>query len=110
MPLTDREKLILCQIGSDLYGIAKPTRFDLDATFVKVRRSALEAFADKLKAVRQENMNASSLLSITQPEHLFPGDEGEAKSLYRELSKRWHPDVPSGDESVVAWQNRVFVR
>jgi hypothetical protein len=45
-------------------------------------------------------MNADTLLSITEPEHLFPGDEGEAKSLYRELSKKWHPDVPSGDVKI----------
>jgi rRNA maturation protein Nop10 len=53
MPLTDREKQVLCTIGSELYEIAKPTRFDMDSVFVKVRRSALEAFADKLKAIRQ---------------------------------------------------------
>lgn len=40
-------------------------------------------------------MDAAAILAIpeSQPERLFPNSEDEAKSLFRDMAKRWHPDV-----------------
>lgn len=46
-------------------------------------------------------MKADTIIAITQPERLFPGDLAAAKQRYRALSKQWHPDH-GGDALVFA--------
>lgn len=40
-------------------------------------------------------MDATAILAIpeSQPERLFPNSEDEAKKLFRDMAKQWHPDV-----------------
>jgi hypothetical protein len=46
-------------------------------------------------------VTAATILAITQPEQLFPGDLAAAKKQYRTLSRQWHPDF-GGDATVFA--------
>lgn len=46
--------------------------------------------------------SAGTLLGIMRPEDLFPGDVDKAKKLFRDLSRRWHPDKPDGSTEVFA--------
>lgn len=53
-------------------------------------------------------MTELELLSITQPEKLFPGSKTEAQKLYRQLAKVWHPDVPGGNGNVFAHVHDLY--
>lgn len=48
-----------------------------------------------------ENLNANDILSIPQdqPERLFPRDKSGIKSIFRKLSKKWHPDTNPGNKA-----------
>lgn len=55
-------------------------------------------------------LTSSQLLAIpdSEPERLFPNDPVEAKALYRQLSKDWHPDRSSGNNDVAAKVNVLY--
>lgn len=53
-------------------------------------------------------MTANELLAITRPERLFPGDPAEARKRYRELTKQWHPDLPTGKHEVFAHVTQLY--
>jgi len=48
------------------------------------------------------SLTKSELLSISRPEQLFPGNLDSLKRVFRSLSRKWHPDMPSGDTEVFA--------
>lgn len=49
-------------------------------------------------------ISADQVLAIRKPEELFPGSLDDAKALFRDLAKRWHPDH-GGDDRVFAHIN-----
>ena len=57
-------------------------------------------------------MDAAAILAIpeSQPERLFPNSEDEAKSLFRDMAKRWHPDVNKDPQAqaVFARLNKLY--
>lgn len=51
-------------------------------------------------------LSGSELLAIQQPERLF-GAASSVASLYKTLARRWHPDIPGGDDAVIAHINTL---
>jgi hypothetical protein len=55
-------------------------------------------------------MSGSDILTCKEPEQLFPGDDDAAQTLYRELAKKWHPDVKGGSVEVFARITELYRR
>lgn len=49
-----------------------------------------------------------NILNITSYGDLFPPDLDKAKTTYRNLCKRWHPDSPNGDKNVFEHISMLF--
>ncbi|MCU6709605.1 J domain-containing protein [Paenibacillus sp. J5C_2022] len=52
--------------------------------------------------------SAEAILGMTMPGELFNCNETEMKEEYRELSKRWHPDLNKQDPLAAAVMSRVI--
>jgi len=50
----------------------------------------------------------SELLAVTRPEDLFPADKDGAQSIYRKMSKFWHPDVATGSADVFTHLTKLY--
>jgi hypothetical protein len=53
-------------------------------------------------------MTRNQILAAKRPEDIFPGNEADAKRLYRELSKLWHPDMHGGSTEVFAHLSELY--
>lgn len=49
--------------------------------------------------INKTNLSDDQILAIDEPERLFERPE-LISSIYHELARRWHPDLPSGNEDV----------
>lgn len=53
-------------------------------------------------------MTKVEILAVTRPEDLFPPDKVGAQSIYRKMSKYWHPDLATGSADVFAHITKLY--
>lgn len=57
-------------------------------------------------------MDAAAILNIpeSQPERLFPNSEDDAKALFREMAKQWHPDINKDPQAQAVFEriNKLY--
>lgn len=53
-------------------------------------------------------MTKTEILAIQRPEDLFPADKDGAQSVYRKMSKFWHPDLKTGSADVFAHLTKLY--
>ena len=49
-----------------------------------------------------------NILEITFYGDLFPNNLEQTKQKYKELAKKWHPDVPTGDEKIFSHITELY--
>lgn len=53
-------------------------------------------------------MTETELLKILNPQDIFPNDENEAKTIYRKLARKFHPDLNFGRDGAFKHLNELY--